>query len=168
MADLTVAIYITLQNEGGFQANPKDRANWTSGKVGVGQLVGTKYGITALDMPGVDIALITQQQATEYYLEHYVKPLYAQINAQPVANKLFDLGVLFGVGEAIKCLQQALRLADVDGDFGPETLQAVNSADSAQLVAAYKARMAKRAIGIAQENPNDAPDLPDWLRRVNS
>lgn len=167
MADLNVSIYITLQNEGGFQANPRDRANWTGGQVGVGTLVGTKYGITTLDMPGVEIAALTPAQAVAFYVEHYWKPLYSQINAQPVANKLFDLGVLFGVGEAVKCLQGALHIA-ADGLFGQETLDAVNAADPAQLVAAFKNTLAKRALAIAQENPNDAADLAGWLRRINS
>ena len=30
-----------FRNEGGFQKDPKDRGNWTSGKVGVGELKGT-------------------------------------------------------------------------------------------------------------------------------
>jgi lysozyme family protein len=168
MADANTAIYITLQNEGGFQADRNDRANWTGGQVGVGELVGTKYGITALDMPGADIMSITQEQATEYYLDHYWKPLYSQINSQAIANKLFDLGVLFGVGEAVKCLQLALKLTQVDGIFGPNTLQAANEVDPAQLLASFKVQMAKRAMGVAQENPADAAFMVGWLRRINS
>jgi lysozyme family protein len=168
MADLNISIWKTLQNEGGFQAEPNDRANWTGGEIGVGKLVGTKYGITTLDMPGVDIMNITEQQATQYYLEHYVKTLYNQIESQLIADKLFDMGVLFGVEEAVISLQRALRLSNVDGQFGPETLEATNAADPAQLLAGFKNQLAKRAVEIAQERPAEAPNLPGWLRRVNS
>ena len=33
--------------EGGFSNDPKDRGNWTGGKVGSGILMGTKFGIAA-------------------------------------------------------------------------------------------------------------------------
>ena len=58
MADFKTAVLITLEHEGGFQKNPNDHANWSSGKIGVGTLVGTKYGITALDLPGISSAVM--------------------------------------------------------------------------------------------------------------
>jgi lysozyme family protein len=169
MADAKTAILITLDlaHEGGYQDNPKDRANWTGGKVGTGTLVGTNGGITALDMPGVDIKNLTTEQKIEYYLAHYWKPLYSQIDSQPVANKLFDLGVLFGVGTAVKNLQMALDL-DRDGVFGPDTLAATNRANDVILQSRFQVEMIAHATAIAAGNPNDAPDLPDWIRRIKS
>ena len=169
MADARTAFLITidLAHEGGFQANPKDRANWTGGHVGVGTLVGTKYGITTLDMPGVVIADITPEQAITYYIEHYWKALYSEIISQALANKLADLGVLFGVGTAVKNLQSALFL-EMDGLFGPATLAAVNGADAELLLQNFQREMRAHATAIAAGNPNDAPDLPDWIRRINS
>lgn len=168
MADAKTAILITidLAHEGGFQANPKDRANWTGGQVGHGTLVGTKYGVTTLDMPGVAIADLTMDQAAAYYLEHYWKPLYSQITSQPLANKLFDLGVLFGVGTAVKNLQAVLNL-EMDGIFGPHTLASVNAAPPT-LLASFQFEMRAHAKAIAEGNPNDAPDLAGWMRRINS
>jgi lysozyme family protein len=169
MADARTAILITidLAHEGGFQSNPRDRANWTGGQIGLGTLVGTKYGITALDMPGVDISGITPDQAVAYYTEHYWKPLYSQIDSQQIANKLFDLGVLFGVGTAVKNLQAALNL-DMDGLFGPATLAATNSAQPDKLLEQFKNEMISHARAIGAANPNDAPDVDDWVRRINS
>jgi lysozyme family protein len=170
VADARTAILITLDtaHEGGFQRNPKDRANWTSGIVGVGTLVGTNFGITTLDLPGADIEHLTIEQAIEYYTEHYWKPYYSQIVSQLIANKLFDLGVLFGVGTAVKHLQIVLDLPVIDGMFGPGTLGATNAFDAAILLSTYKKEMKTRAISIAAANPNDAPDLSDWLRRIDS
>src|SRR5579864_5653858 len=99
--NIEAAISKTLVHEGGFQKMPNDHANWSSGKIGEGELIGTKYGITAIDMPGVDIENLTEDQAIQYYKEHYVKSLYSQIVSQSVGEKLFDLGVLFGVGTAV-------------------------------------------------------------------
>ena len=55
-----------------------------------------------------------------------------------------------------------------DGIFGSETLSAVNSADPDVVLARFKSAMLARANIVAQSNPNDAADLPDWIRRINS
>jgi len=169
MSEPCTAIAITLDpaHEGGFQDNPNDRANWTGGQVGVGQLVGTKYGITALDMPGTDIKNLTVEQATAYYLEHYWKPLYAQIESQAIANKLFDMGVLFGVGTAVKRLQEALGIS-ADGVFGQGTLEATNSILPFVLLGRFNQELRNHAICVAASNPYDAHDLAGWLRRIDS
>jgi len=169
MANATIAILITLDaaHEGGYQNNPKDRANWTGGQVGVGTLIGTNGGITALDMPGVDIKNLTTDQKVTYYLEHYWKALYSEINSQSLANKIFDMGVLFGVGTAIRNLQIALDI-EADEIFGPNTLAAVNSANPMLLLGTFQAELRAHATAVANGNPNDAPDLPDWIRRINS
>ena len=167
MADAKTAFAITIVNEGGFQNNPQDRRNWDSGTIGVGNLIGTKYGITPQDMPGVDIKNITSDQAVEYYLEHYWKPLWSQITSQLVANKLADMGVLFGVGQAIQTLQRTVG-AHVDGDFGPETLRQVNAQPEANLLKDYKIGLASLALQVANFNPNERQFFPGWVRRINS
>jgi lysozyme family protein len=169
VSDARTAILITLDlaHEGGFQKNPKDRANWTGGQVGVGELVGTNGGITPLDMPGADIEHLTTEQKIDYYLEHYWKPLYSDIVVQGIANKLFDLGVLFGIGTAVKNLQAALDL-EMDGVFGPITLARVNAANSTMLLADFQQEMRAHATAVAAANPNEETFLPDWIRRINS
>ena len=167
MADFKIAVLLTLEHEGGFQKDPNDHANWSSGVIGQGTLVGTKYGITALDMPGADIENLTSDQAVEYYVEHYWKSLYSQINSQLVANKLFDLGVLFGVGTAVGILQLTVGVT-VDHNFGPLTLQAVNETDEVSLLKNYKANMMTHAFNIAAANPAERGNLRGWGNRINS
>lgn len=169
MADAKTAILITLDpaHEGGFQKNPHDRANWTGGQVGVGTLVGTNGGITALDMPGADIENLTVDQKVAYYIEHYWKPLYSQIADQAIANKLFDMGVLFGVGTAVKMLQMAVDL-NVDGVFGPNTLARVNASNDFLTLQDFKANLHTHAQSVATANPEEARFLPDWQRRIDS
>lgn len=169
MADAKTAIAITIDadHEGGFQKNPKDWANWTGGEIGSGELVGTKYGITALDLPGYDIESLTPEQATIYYREHYWKSLYSQIECQEVANKLFDMGVLFGVATAVKCLQSVLAIP-ADGIFGSRTLASVNTASEKTLLEEYEDELSAHAKAIAASKPNEAEDLDGWLRRIKS
>jgi|SRR5579864_1373374 len=174
MADISksIAITIDLAHEGGYQDNPKDRANWTGGQVSVGVLVGTKYGITTLDMPGVVIKDLTPEQATCWYLtthtpQRFNNPLYAQIVSQTICDKLFDMGVLFGVGTAVKNLQAALDL-NMDGIFGPITLARLNAANEVLVLSTFEYELILHARAIAASNPNDAPDLDDWIRRIKS
>jgi lysozyme family protein len=170
MANFRTAVLLTLQHEGGFQNDRNDHANWSGGRIGVGELIGTKYGITALDLPGVVIKDITEDQAVAYYQEHYWKDLYSQIESQLVADKLFDLGVLFGVPTAIKVLQ--LTLAElsvkVDGDFGPATLAALNQAGETSVLTMYKANFMTHAFNIATAKPEERRYLNGWARRINS
>lgn len=170
MADARTAIIITLDpaHEGGFQKLHNDRANWTGGQVGVGELVGTNGGITALDMPGADIEHLTVDQKVDYYMEHYWKPLYNQINSQAIANKLFDMGVLFGVGTAVKALQKVLYGAVADGIFGPMTLVHTNMVNETTLLASFRDELHTHAEKVAAVNPLEAPFLPDWTRRIDS
>jgi lysozyme family protein len=155
MADSKISIAKTLINEGGYVDNKNDSGG------------PTKYGITQKDMPGVNIQDITPEQATEYYAEHYWKALYSQIDSQVVADKLFDMGVLFGVGEAVKLLQILLGV-QVDCDFGPHTLACLNQIDPANLLTTYKTALVTYAIGIANDKPQDREFLNGWIRRVNS
>jgi lysozyme family protein len=118
-------------------------------------------------MPNVNIADITPEQATEYYQEHYWKPFYSQIENQTVADKLFDMGVLFGIGTATKLLQNVLSLV-IDGVFGPKTLSTVNQADSVSLLSAFQAALVSHALGIANAQPKDRVFLVGWIKRINS
>jgi lysozyme family protein len=167
MADYKTAVAKTLVHEGGFQKDPDDHANWSSGVIGEGELIGTKYGITALDMPGVIIENITEAQAIAFYAEHYWKPGYSQIQSQEIADKVFDMGVLFGVGVAVSLLQLTLGV-HVDGVFGGETLDSANGADPASLLESYKAHLITHAFNIGTANPHERKDIPGWGVRINS
>ena len=158
MSDFRKAVEKTLVHEGGYVNNPDDRGG------------PTKYGITQADMPEVNIADITVEMAVAYYQEHYWKPLYSQINDQALANKLFDCGVLFGVGTAVKLLQISMedggKIAVVeDGVFGPETLSDVNQYGS---VASYRPVLLSHCMDVVTRNPGDAQFLQGWVNRINS
>lgn len=172
MADFQIAVNLTLKNEGGFQNSPNDRGNWTGGQIGVGELKGTKYGISAMAFPALDIENLTIEQAEAIYKQGYWNVLYDDIKDQFIANKLFDMSVNEGIGEAVKLLQQILQPhfpnITVDGHFGPITLAAINASDPISLLAAYKTVLVARALQIGADNPTERPFVSDWIKRINS
>lgn len=173
MADFAIAVQKTLVNEGGFQEYRNDKGNYYNGV-----LYGTKYGITAADVAKYYPELIsdvncirnlTVEQASHIYQEGYWNPLYGEINDQILANKVFDLGVLFGKETVVRLLQITLANSITivsDGDFGNETLRDVNAATN--LLPAFKSTMYNHAMDVVNRNPGDAEFLNDWVRRINS
>ena len=164
MADIDIAIAITIRNEGGFVDNPNDPGGRT------------KYGITQRDLditaPGTEVETITPAFAANWYKttthpQRYNNPLYGQIEDQVVANKIFDLGVLFGVGTAVQLMQGILKLV-VDGNFGPQSLAAVNESDPHSLLVAYKTVFVQHAINIGAAKPSERLFVVGWIRRINS
>ena len=175
MSEFSKAIPVTLVHEGGFVNNHADPGG------------ATKYGITQKDLDATrasypdypaNVADLTEEQAAGWYEkttqpEQFNNPLYWQIEDQNVASKLFDLGVLFGVGEAVKILQIVLapafpELGTPDGVFGPHTLAAVNQSDSASLLNAYKTAFIAYTLRIAVNRPLLRQFVAGWGRRVNS
>lgn len=112
-----------IGHEGGFQNDPKDRGNWTTGVVGQGVNKGTKFGISAMSYPNEDIKNLTLQRAKELYKRDFwdknsLESLHASVQYQ-----MFDAAVNHGRGNAARMLQRALKVAD-DGIIGNLTLQA--------------------------------------------
>ena len=48
-----------IDHEKGLSLDPKDRGNWTTGVIGKGELKGTKYGVSAMSYPHLDIRNLT-------------------------------------------------------------------------------------------------------------
>jgi lysozyme family protein len=174
MADLNQAIQKTLIHEGGYQNNPLDAGNWYNGIN-----YGTKYGITPRDVANYFPSLIsdlncirnlTTDQAVVIYKAGYWKDLYSQINAQLVAEKLFDTGVLMGVGTAVKLLQITIKgslMLVSDGVFGPQTLTELNQ-QTGDFLGRYRTTLINHAINIVNNNPNDSGFIQGWISRISS
>jgi len=56
-----------IAHEGGYTDDPRDRGNWSTGKIGEGVLLGTKYGISAMSYPKLDIKNLTRDEAVAIY-----------------------------------------------------------------------------------------------------
>lgn len=125
-----------IGNEGGYTADPDDRGNWTSGRVGVGQLKGTKYGISAMSYPDTDIKNLTLDAAKIIYRRDFWNPFGGDLLDPSLAFQVFDGAVNSGVSQSIKWLQQAVGV-NPDGVVGPVTKAAVDAHPAAAVTAAY-------------------------------
>lgn len=113
-----------IGHEGGYSDDPRDLGNWTGGKVGVGELKGTKYGIAAHSYPYLDIKNLTLEQAKEIYKRDFWDILD---DAHPAIKfQLFDAAVNHGHGNAIRFLQRAVKVAD-DGIWGKRSQAALDA-----------------------------------------
>lgn len=120
------AFKTTVGHEGGFTINKNDAGNWTGGKVGVGILKGTKYGIAANSYPNLDIKNLTLDQAKAIYKRDYWDKAKCDLLPNGLRFHVFDACVNSGISRGIKTLQQAAGVKD-DGLIGPNTLAAVSS-----------------------------------------
>jgi lysozyme family protein len=107
-ANWPACIDFTLQFEGGYDAHPSDRGNWTGGAVGKGELKGTKYGIAAHVYPQLDIKNLAREQAIAIYRRDYWPKVSG--DAQPAGVDLiaWDICVNSGAGRALAIERQAL------------------------------------------------------------
>lgn len=115
-----------IDHEGGYSNDPRDPGNWTGGKVNVGELKGTKFGIASHSYPYLDIKNLTLQDAKAIYKRDFWDILN---DAHPAIKfQLFDAAVNHGHGNAIRFLQRAVNVAD-DGDWGKISQAALNNMD---------------------------------------
>lgn len=124
-----------IGHEGGLSTVRSDPGNWTGGKVGVGDLRGTKYGISAASYPGEDIRNLTLDQAKAIYRRDFWNRVRGDDLPYVVAFNLFDGAVNSGPHRAIKWMQEAAGVA-ADGIIGPQSLAAFREGPEA-LAARY-------------------------------
>lgn len=122
--------------EGGFQNDKKDRGNWTSGKIGVGECKGTKYGICAMSYPYLDIENITLEKAKEIYRKDYWERCKCDFIPDALSLAVFDFAVNSGIKTAITQLQLSLDVT-ADGIIGNQTLCACNSVPTRKVLEKY-------------------------------
>jgi lysozyme family protein len=128
----------------------------------------TRFGISSNACPevypeleecGRDRAL---QIASDTYQMKYWR--FAGVADQETADKLFDMAVNMGLGEAVKLAQRCAGAA-VDGEWGPITERAVNSLPSLVecLISAAEARYKE----LASADPAKyGKYLNGWMRRA--
>lgn len=117
-----------IGHEGRFTNDRNDRGNWTTGIIGKGQLKGTKYGISAMTYPYLDIKNLTLEQAKTIYKRDWWDALSANNLDTAIVFQVWDFAINAGMATAKRKLQSAVGVAD-DGIIGNITLQAINNAD---------------------------------------
>ena len=168
--DQAFALTVSPAIEGGFSSSAVDPGNWTGGKVGAGEMLGTQYGISAAFLYGLAASdpyhhrlpqTLTLADSRSIYRTHFWDVVQGDRLPPKVAGLLFDAAVNQGAGWAPLCLQSALGVS-VDGALGPKTLRAAATADPHQL----HAEIAR----VRDERYRSLPDWPifgvGWLRRL--
>lgn len=117
-----------IGHEGGYTSDTKDRANWTSGICGQGECKGTKYGLSAMTYPTLDIYNITVEQAKAIYKRDWWDKLGMDKYHPALAYQMFDASINHGATTANKFLQKAVGVT-ADGIVGTKTLAAIKSKD---------------------------------------
>ena len=171
MAQLTQAFFDKiLRIEGGYQAMPDDNGNWACG-----QLVGTKYGVSAVAFqtwvgrcPSVEeMKSLTTGTAYQFYAWYFDR-----YNLYPIENQqFFELLANNTMGSptnAARVEQRALNkmgyTVAVDGVRGPATVAALNAAWRANPSAIYNT---VREDWIQYlKNLNKPQFLTGWLKRM--
>lgn len=120
------AFHKLLGHEGGFTDDKRDPGNWTGGRVGVGELKGTNFGIAANTYPEEDIRNLTVDRAKLLYRRDFWNRIRADELPAVIRYPMFDAAVNSGVPQASRWLQRAVG-ATADGIIGPRTLAATNA-----------------------------------------
>ena len=118
------AFSYVVGEEGKLSLDPNDRGNWTGGECGVGELKGTKYGVSAASYPLLDIANLSLSDARAVAKRDFWDKIGGDSLRYGIALLLYDFGYNAGIHEAAKCAQRALGLVD-DGILGPKTFAAL-------------------------------------------
>lgn len=130
------AFELLIGHEGGFTLNRADAGNWTGGKVGVGKLLGTKYGIAANTYPNEDIKNLTLERAKQLYKRDFWDKAKCDQLPNGLRFHVFYVSVNSGVSRGIKTLQQALDVG-VDGLIGNQTINAALKARQDELLTKF-------------------------------
>ena len=172
MAQLTPQFFAKiLRIEGGYQNRPDDNGNYCGG-----QLVGTKYGVSAVAFsvwvgrcPSADeMKAISEDTAYQFYAWYFDR-----YNLYPIENQtFFELLANNTMGSpagAARSEQRALnRLGynvSVDGARGAQTIAALNDAWRRNPNAIYNT---VRQEWVKHLESLDKPQfLPGWMKRLN-
>lgn len=172
MADFEQAHAFVQRAEGGYQADPRDRGNWTGGRINYGKLVGTNWGISApvlrawrnRDVTADEMQQLSQEEAAAIYRRHYWDALaLGELTSDPLALLLYDGAVNQGPSVARRAVLHALQVLGVhvvDPAPWPRLAQLLNVQEPHalhELVWQYR----------RDRYPKDSPFTAGWLKRLD-
>jgi lysozyme family protein len=136
----------------------------------------TRFGISRLQYPLLDIANLTRNAAIEIYWRDYWLKFHFDRLPALIAAKVLDLAIVMGPANAVMCLQSATRACRDyrivnyriarDGVIGAETLEVVGLIDPGTLLVAIRCEAASTFRLIAERAPTNQKFLEGWLNRA--
>lgn len=123
-----------IGHEGKLSVDRADRGNWTGGKVGVGEICGSKYGVTGITLGAfrrlgrsanlAEVTALGVDEAKLIFRKQYWNAVQADRLPAGLDYAVSDYAYNSGAGNAIPPLQRILGVA-ADGSVGEITLAAV-------------------------------------------
>jgi len=184
MSDFLTAFKETMNTEGTYANDPADnggetyagvsRKNWPAwgGWVVIDELRHTPNFPECLDQN----KSLQEFVQNFYYVSFWMVLGLNQIESQPIATELFDLGVNCGTATAATFLQRSLNVLNkdqkfyqdltVDGSVGSNTLIAVSKANEMDLLRCIVSLQGARYISICEKNGTQEKFMAGWIRRA--
>jgi lysozyme family protein len=105
--NLSKSLELVFGHEGGFTLDKNDKGNWTGGKVGVGKLKGTKFGVSCAAYPDLDIKNLKLSDAEKIYRRDYWAKIKGDALEPGLDYAVFDTAINSGVYRALQILEAA-------------------------------------------------------------
>lgn len=174
-----------LRHEGGFTADPKDRAHYgkarppkrfdcTCTNMGITQeTLSLYYGRQATNE---EVRSLSAELAREIYERLYLTGPRIDTMSPILVPVLFDTCVHSGARRAVTMLQEVLNQAgfgpvSTDGAIGPNTRKAASRAADemgAWLVNAYVEQRRQFLLGLIEADPSQQRFEKGWMNRIAS
>lgn len=166
------AFELVVGAEGKYSNDPNDRGNWTTGIIGKGELLGTKYGIAAhvygngLLAIGKTIKDLTLDDARAIYKRDYWDVLHLDEMPEIYRYPLFSCAVNCGCGRAAQLFQRVLNVI-VDGKIGARTIKAATEfMDSERLLDDFLHEWDSYYDSLVAKDPSKARYINGWHNRI--
>ena len=150
-----------MGSEGAYKADRSDRGDWTSGIIGKGELKGTKYGISAMSYPDLDIKNLTLEDAKAIYKRDWWDKLKLEDYSAAMSYQLFDTAINSGWHNAAEILQRAIGVKD-DGVIGKVTMAKLSILDNNDVLMLFLAERLEFMTSISTWGTYGR----GWARRI--
>lgn len=159
-----------IQREGGFVDHPDDRGGPTMYGITLQTLSLFRDRVCTVE----ELQSMSMDEARMIYQDRYIRiPGFWQIGHPRLLALVVDMGVHHGVDGAVRMIQEALKV-NVDGIFGPKTLEAVNAMDWMTVYVLLLARRGDKIGNILDHDHSQVVfakgwikrDITDWLRAI--
>ena len=131
----------------------------------------TRYGISQIRHPEIDVANLTLDKAYEWYKSNYWdKYRLSQIDSQDIANKLMSFLINEDPNTAIVCLQRAINHCggevSEDGKLGLATLTYANTLPARWVLDRFRIEGALFYLKLVKVKPDQLKFLRGWCNRA--
>lgn len=166
MANSKILVPFLISWEGGFANDPADLGGATNKGVTLNTFRAYRKK-KGLPTPGIpELKKLSDEEWGDIWESMFWNKIRgSEIKGQNVANIFGDWLWMSG-GNAIKGVQRVLGVK-VDGDFGPKSLSALNSAPEEELFNKIKAARKDYYNSIVKARPLNKKFLNGWLRRLS-